>query len=163
MKIIGIDPGSVSLGYGIIKIAEEPEIIDKGIIRIPKNYDRFKKIKILYDQISEILKSEKPEFASIEDSFYHKNVKTTFFLGQIKGAVILALQNIDCKIFEFSPLEIKKAVVGYGQSTKEQVNFMVRKLLHLEGEKLSYDCTDALAAAICLIHSFDFRRKYLRS
>lgn len=159
MKIIGIDPGSISLGYGILEFNKEIEIVEKGIIKIPKNIDKFKRLKILYNKISEVLLKEKPEFAAIEDSFYHKNVKTILFLGQIKGAIILALENINCKIYEFSPLEVKKAVVGYGQATKEQVNFMIKKILNIKEEKLPYDCSDALAVAICFIHSFNFKNK----
>ncbi len=151
MKIIGIDPGSYVTGYALIEQEDNGiMLIEGGVVKVPKNIGKFDKLRYLYTKIEDIIKSKKPEYASIEDSFYYKNVKTSMYLGQIKGVLILALLNNNCKIYEFSPLEIKKAVVGYGQATKEQVEYMVRRLLNIEIEAKYSDFYDAIAAAICL-------------
>ena len=159
MKLIGIDPGSFVTGYGILEIEKDvPTLTEKGIIKVSSRIDKYKRVELIYEKISEILAQNQPDCAAIEDSFYYKNVKTALFLGQIKGIIILALQKNNCKIYEFSPLEIKRAVVGYGQATKEQVEFMVKRLLNMNTETLSYDCSDAIAAALCLSASIKLLR-----
>jgi crossover junction endodeoxyribonuclease RuvC len=159
MKLIGIDPGSFVTGYGILEIEKDvPTLIEKGIIKVSHKTDKYKRVELIYQKVSEILAQNQPDCAAIEDSFYHKNVKTALYLGQIKGIIILALQKNNCKIYEFSPLEIKRAVVGYGQATKDQVEVMVKRLLNMNTETLSYDCSDAIAAALCLSASIKLLR-----
>jgi crossover junction endodeoxyribonuclease RuvC len=154
IRLIGIDPGSYSTGYGIIEIERDTiRLVEKGVIKISNTVDRYKRIAMLYEKITDVIAQSKPEFAAVEDSFYHKNAKTALLLGQIKGIIILALQKNNCKIYEFSPLEIKKAVVGYGQATKEQVEIMIKCLLKLNKDKIPHDCSDAIAAALCLSNS----------
>jgi crossover junction endodeoxyribonuclease RuvC len=149
--IIGIDPGSHVTGYALIERGgNNLVLIEGGVIKISRHIDKHERLRYLYSEVSEILSNHNPEYAAIEDSFYYKNVKTSLYLGQVKGVLILALLNGGCKIFEFSPLEIKKAIVGYGQASKQQVEFMVKRLLKIS-EGINYsDYYDAIAAAICL-------------
>ena len=159
MKLIGIDPGSHATGYGIIELENDnPRVVKKGVIKISSKIDRYERIAMLYHQIADILSEHKPECAAIEDSFYYKNAKTALILGQVKGIIILALQENNCKIYEFSPLEIKRAVVGYGLATKEQVQLMITRLFKIDFTALSYDCSDAIAAALCLSNSIKLLR-----
>lgn len=151
MRIIGIDPGSYVSGYALIKEEANSLLLEGGgIVKAPKKLDKYGRLLYLYKQVNEIIKKNKPEYAAIEDSFYHKNVKTSLYLGQVKGVLILAFVINRCKIYEFSPLEIKKAVVGYGQASKEQVEYMVKRLLNVNTQINYSDYYDAIAAAICL-------------
>src|SRR4030042_6188482 len=151
MRLIGIDPGSYITGYAVIDEHNRTlNLCEGGLIKIPATIDKYHRLQILYEKIDEIVSENAPECAASEDTFYHKNVKTSLYLGQIRGAIILALLKNKCRIFEYSPLEIKQAVVGYGHASKDQVEFMVKRLLNIESKKISHDCSDAIATAICL-------------
>lgn len=151
VRIIGIDPGSYITGYALIKQEDDLLFLEGGgVVRAHKKLNKYDRLLFLYKQINEIIKNNTPEYAAIEDSFYYKNVKTSLYLGQVKGILILAFMNNKCKIYEFTPLEIKKAVVGYGQASKEQVEYMVKRLLKVNTQIVYSDYYDAIAAAICL-------------
>jgi crossover junction endodeoxyribonuclease RuvC len=149
MIVLGVDPGSKVTGYGLVeKKNSEMTCIHSGHIapsgRIPF-YDR---IHFIFQSTLEILERYRPEEMAIEDLFYAKNVKSSLKLGHARGAVLIAAVHCDVKIFEYSPLEIKKSVVGYGRATKEQVRSMVKVILKLK-DIPNLDTSDALAAAIC--------------
>jgi crossover junction endodeoxyribonuclease RuvC len=149
MIVLGVDPGSKVTGYGLVeKKNSEMTCIHSGHIapsgRIPF-YDR---IHFIFQSTLEILERYRPEEMAIEDLFYAKNVKSSLKLGHARGAVLIAAVHCEVKIFEYSPLEIKKSVVGYGRATKEQVRSMVKVILKLK-DVPNLDTSDALAAAIC--------------
>lgn len=149
MIVLGIDPGSKVTGYGLIeKKDNEMTCIHSGHIapsgRIPF-YDR---IHFIFQATVEILERYRPQEMAIEDLFYAKNVKSSVKLGHARGAALIAAVHCGVKIFEYTPLEIKKSVVGYGRATKEQVRSMVQVILKLK-DIPNLDTSDALATAIC--------------
>ena len=157
MIVLGIDPGSRVTGYGLVeKKDNEMTCIHSGHIapsgRIPF-YDR---IHFIFQVMVEILDQYRPQEMAIEDLFYAKNVKSSLKLGHARGAVLIAAVHCGVKIFEYTPLEIKKSVVGYGRATKEQVRSMVQVILKLK-DIPNLDTSDALATAICQINTSRFK------
>lgn len=150
MRIIGIDPGSVVTGIGIIDYdGSRLKLIDYDVVKMSskeKMHDRLKKI---YDCITEKITKFKPSELAIETAFYGKNVQSTMKLGQVRGSVIIAALNQSVNVSEYSPREVKKSVTGSGASSKEHVQYMVRTILSLRGRKMLNDSSDALAIALC--------------
>jgi crossover junction endodeoxyribonuclease RuvC len=153
VKVIGIDPGILVTGYGII---EEERVLKRGVIK-PVGETTGERLKSLFSQISIILEEEKPEYAVLEEIIYHKNPKTFFLLGAARGVTLLALEEKKVPVFEISPTKVKLAVTGNGRARKDQVAFMVKKLLDIEDE-LSHHITDALACAIAFMRKRDVIR-----
>ena len=160
MIVLGIDPGSNRTGYGLLREdSGNVRVIDYGCI----NLASLKSFSLKLAKISETLKSlimtHKPDFAAIEDCFYAKNVKSALKLGHVRGAVILTAVSENVEIAEYTPLEIKKAVTGYGRADKMQVQQMMRMLLNLPGVPQPEDAADALACAYCHIATYNLRKK----
>jgi crossover junction endodeoxyribonuclease RuvC len=146
----GIDPGSAITGYGIIRVSNNTlSYVDAGVIVTDKRALLPRKLEVIYDALHEKLSEFKPDCASIEEAFYAKNVHTTLVLGHARGVAILAAQKLSIPVLEFTPRVIKKAVVGNGNATKEQVEFMVKTILRLPRKEIHSDMYDALAAALC--------------
>jgi crossover junction endodeoxyribonuclease RuvC len=153
MIILGVDPGTVCTGYGIVSFdGNTLSQITSGIINIPATKDMAPRLKIIYDELDRLIKLHNPDEFAIETAFYGKNVQSAMKIGYARGVALLAAIKNDIPAKEYSPREIKKSVVGKGAATKEQVQFMIFKLLAMESEKIKYDQSDALAAAIC--HAF---------
>ncbi|MFQ6616367.1 MAG: crossover junction endodeoxyribonuclease RuvC [Fidelibacterota bacterium] len=161
-RILGIDPGIRTTGYGILQQNDEGEkVIAWGTLSPPRGQNLYQRLVYLYDGITQIILEHRPSEMAIEEAFFSKNARTALTLGQARGVVLLAAahQNIDC--FEYSPRKIKLAVVGNGNASKTQVQYMVKSLLSLgdsstgtaipSGPK-SFDVTDALATALCHIN-----------
>lgn len=150
--ILGIDPGSRKLGYGIIK-SENQKLIhyDNGVLNIPTESIPTR-LGYIYSHILSIIEKYKPDYFAIEECFVHKNVSGALKLGQARGAAILAAVNSNIEVFEYSPRSVKQAVVGKGSADKQQVQFMVKLLLNLPEEPLE-DAADALAIAICFANN----------
>lgn len=150
MILIGIDPGSRVCGYGLIE-AQGRVITAAGcdVIDISKTIGLPERLKGLFSGIDAVLEEYKPEVAVVESMFFHKNAKSVFTLGQARGVILLALARHGIPIFEYSPREIKKAVVGNGGASKQQVRFMVEQLFKLKGSDKPDDAYDALAIAMC--------------
>jgi len=147
--IMGIDPGSKVTGYGIIeKDRHILSWIDDGQISPSNGLSFYERIFDIFTKIRSVLDTYRPKEIAIEDLFYSKNVKSSIKLGHIRGAIIVAALISDIPIFEYTPLQIKKAVVGYGKATKEQVRDMVRIILDIKKD-MGLDSSDALAVAIC--------------
>lgn len=149
-RIIGIDPGIKTTGYGILQQDEEGEkIITCGTVSPPRGQTLYRRLAYLYDGISQIIREHGPSEMAIEEAFFSKNARTALTLGQARGVVLLAgaHQEIDC--FEYSPRKIKLAVVGNGNASKTQVQYMVKSLLSMKDFPDSFDVTDALATALC--------------
>jgi crossover junction endodeoxyribonuclease RuvC len=149
MLIFGIDPGTIVTGYGLIeKRRSGLACIDFGEIKPKKDQTFSGRLEFIYGRLLEIMKETRPEAVSLEDIFYGKNVKSLIKQGHVRGAIILAASHAGVPVFEYSPLEVKKAVVGYGVAEKRQVQQMVRAILKLP-ETPPPDASDALAIAIC--------------
>lgn len=150
MRVLGIDPGSFSTGYGIIGIEGDlPIYLGDGVISLKGELPQ--RLKRLYDGIKGVISRYRPEAIAVESPFVAKNVKSALRLGQIQAVVSLAAADSLLPLYEYSPMEVKIALTGYGRATKEQVREMVKRLLGLE-EDPSLDASDALAVAICHLH-----------
>ncbi len=160
MKIIGIDPGSSFTGWGIIEDRSGVlSLIDCGVIR-PKSKGKENfavRISFIYKALLEIIDYYKPEEAAIEQVFTAKNALTALKLGQARGVAVAACANFDIPIFDYVPTSVKKALVGVGRADKEQVAFMIGKILNMNVKRFRLDTTDALGVAVC--HS-SMRRFY---
>lgn len=160
MRVLGIDPGSNVTGYGIIeKNGRDFNTLKWGAIST-KQYPSFpEKLKKIYDDLEEVIKSYRPTTAAVEKIFFAKNPQSVIKLGQARGVALLAAINAGLGIAEYTPLEIKQSVTGYGRAGKSQMQSMVAKILSLKENPKPFDSSDALAVAICHIHSASFNNK----
>ncbi len=150
VRILGIDPGISVTGYGIIDyLSNQPKLIECGIIKTRANGSQGERLHQLYQGVSQLLKEFKPKALAVEDSFLGKNYKSAKILGGAKAVVLLAGAERKIDTQEYSPREVKQAVVGRGGASKEQVNFMVANLLRLKLPPAKEDTSDALAVALC--------------
>ena len=151
MRILGIDPGTGILGFGVVDINGQGKasLVDGGVIRTPVKQADSERLKTIYDELSEIIKVNKPEVMSVEKLFFSQNVTTAMSVSQARGVVLLCGIQNDLKLFEYTPQQIKLAITGYGRADKKQVQEMVRVVLNLKEVPKPDDCADALAAAIC--------------
>jgi crossover junction endodeoxyribonuclease RuvC len=164
MKILGIDPSLRSTGYGIIEQDDnELKLIKYGIIKTSAQMPFLDKLNVIKTQIDSIIKIYKPDEVAIENLFYARNIKTALTLGQVRGATLIAVASNQCPLHEYSPLEIKKAVTGYGRADKTQVQIMIKTLLKIQNNQIGEDATDALAAAYCHLNSRTFLDKIKKS
>jgi crossover junction endodeoxyribonuclease RuvC len=160
MAVIGIDPGTAITGFGIIEEAQDGSLIPLayGVIETPSNLEMPARLLILYNQLTEILLLHRPKSGAVEKLFFQRNVRTALSVGQARGVAILALQQQGVLLGEYTPLEVKQAVAGYGSADKRQVQLMVRTLLGLDDIPKPDDAADALAIAICHLHSQKFQQ-----
>jgi len=158
MRVLGIDPGSQSTGYGVVDRDEAGLSVRAfGTIKPSRRLPFYLKLSAIAVKVEETIAAHSPDEVVIESPFYAQNIKTAIALGQVRGAVLVAVASTGRPLFEYSALEIKKAVTGYGQAEKQQVNAMVRALLDIE-EEVETDASDALAAAICHLNARAFRK-----
>ncbi len=151
MIIVGFDPGLATLGYGVIKKdnKSKPEMIDYGIISTPKDENLAVRLCMLEKGVKQVIDSFKPDEIAIEELFFAKNVKTAISVAHARG-VILLTANKECgKIYEYTPLQIKQALTGYGRADKNQIQQMVKTFLNLKSIPRPDDAADALAVALC--------------
>lgn len=154
MRILGIDPGTACTGFGVVEGdgLGPVSLVECGVIRTRPRDPLPSRLHDIFEGVDELLERHKPDALSVEDVFYAKNVRTTVVLGHARGVVLLAGQRRGISIREIPPAEIKKAVVGNGAATKEQVQFMVTRLLRLRSAPQPADAADGVAAALaCLI------------
>lgn len=150
MKILGIDPGTATTGFGVLeKNSGALSAIDCGVVSTPKTLPLSNRLNILYEDITELIAKYKPQVIAVEKLFFARNVTTAIDVGQARGVILLAAQKADLKLVEYTPLQVKQAVTGYGQANKKQVQQMVQKLLKLQKLPKPDDAADALAIAIC--------------
>lgn len=160
MKILGIDPGYAIMGYGIVEMkGNHFSVCGYGALVTDKSMDMPERLKVIYAGLMEIINEYEPDVASIEELFFNTNVKTAILVGQARGAAIVACANSGLDIFEYTPLQIKQGLVGYGRAEKKQVQHMVKTILNLKEVPKPDDTADALAAAICHGHSAEFHNK----
>lgn len=148
---MGIDPGTAITGYGLLEVEDSfpPRLIDCGCIRTSKREKVPDRLATIYRTISKVISKYNPQEIAIEEIFFSKNVKTALSVGQARGVIILAACGEKREIFEYTPLQIKQAITGYGRARKEQVRYMIGKLLHLDQSYSPDDITDAIAVALC--------------
>lgn len=153
MIILGIDPGTASLGYALLKNKKNsPEIITYGCLNTPKNLEPALRLKTLYNGITRLIKQHRPNYLASEQLFFLKNQKTAMRVSQAQGIVLLAAANQKLPVLELTPLQVKQAVTGYGKAEKQQVQKMVKVILKLKEIPKPDDAADALAVAICAFH-----------
>lgn len=158
MRIIGIDPGTGILGFGVIESdGQKNAIVDAGVIRTPVKEDDAIRLQTIFDELSDIITETKPTEMAVEKLFFAQNVTTAMTVAQARGVVLLAGQQAGLKITEYTPLQIKQSLTGYGRADKKQMQEMVRVLLGLKEVPQPDDCADALAAA--LMHAGTVRVK----
>ncbi len=154
MRIIGIDPGFAITGFGVIEYTGNKfSIIDVGAITTEAGLELSDRLLTLSNGLDELIVKYKPDAMAVEELFFNTNVKTAIKVGHGRGVVLLAAAKADIKVYEYTPLQVKQAVVGYGRAKKEQVQQMVKVLLNLEKIPKPDDAADALAIAICHAHS----------
>jgi crossover junction endodeoxyribonuclease RuvC len=160
MRVLGIDPSLQSTGFGIVdEDAGRLSPIAYGIIKPAAKQPFHLKLAEIKTELEGLIRTYGPSEAAIENPFYAQNMKTALLLGQVRGAILVAVAGAGCGLAEYSALEIKKAVTGYGQADKEQVAIMVRSLLELSDERIPLDASDALAAAICHLNARQYHAK----
>lgn len=160
-RILGIDPGTVSTGWGVVEMAEgKLRHLAHGIIGSSGGAGQGSRLSRIYRGLQEVLQRYHPDGVSLEKVFFARNAQSALKLGQARGVALLVAAEIDLPIHEYTSAEIKLAVVGYGRASKEQVQKMVTSLLYLSG-RLSPDAADALAAAICYLHQRSFHARVI--
>ena len=160
MRVLGIDPSLKSTGYGLIEYTDqEYSVLTYGTIKPTGSKLLLHKINEIKNKIEEIIDTFKPEEVAIENTIYMQNIKTALILGQVRGAALIAVASQDRPLFGYSPLEIKKAVTGYGQADKNQVSIMIKTLLNIEDDNMETDASDALGTAFCHLNSRLFQQK----
>lgn len=159
MIILGIDPGTAIAGYGLVQSdGDDLTVIAYGAITTPASWDMPRRLKHIYAELITLIAQHQPTDAVIEKLFFSKNVRTALSVGQARGVALLAAAQSNVAIHEYTPLQVKQSVVGYGRADKNQVQQMVRMLLQLESIPQPDDAADALAIAICHAHSARFER-----
>jgi crossover junction endodeoxyribonuclease RuvC len=148
--VLGIDPGTATTGYGVVKADHigTMSLIECGVIRTRSRDPLPSRLQEIYEGVCELIHTHNPDALSVEDIFYAHNVRTTVVLGHARGVILLAAKQAEVAIFEYPPATIKKAVVGTGSATKDQVQFMLTRLLRLKSAPQPSDAADGVAAAL---------------
>ena len=150
VRILGIDPGYGITGFGLIDAQRgQSQLLRCGAITTPAGMDFPIRLQMIYNDMTELLKLAKPDAVAIEELFFGQNVTTGIGVAQSRGVILLAIQQADIPIFQYKPMQVKQAVVGYGNATKHQVMDMTKRLLHLEKMPKPDDAADAIAIALC--------------
>lgn len=163
MIVIGVDPGTASTGFGVVResernglVSDDLEAVDFGVISTPANLEMPLRLLELFEQLNKLLLLHRPDYSAVEKLFFQRNVRTALSVGQGRGVVLLAMAQAGIPVAEYTPLQVKQAIVGYGGADKGQVQQMVRAILGLPEIPQPDDAADALATAICHIHSARF-------
>lgn len=161
MIVLGVDPGTAATGYGVVARTGEGAVslVECGVIKTEPGAELAERLKEIYQGIAEVVARHEPDLMAVEGIFYSKNVRTTVVLGHARGAILLAATLRGLPIAEYSPAEVKSAVVGTGRATKEQVQFMVQRLLRLKEPPRPADAADGVAVALTHIYSGTLQEK----
>lgn len=158
--ILGIDPGTARMGYGVIRHdPSNTECLTWGVISTPTGIEQHLRLKDIYQELNDLIQKYNPTVVAVEDIFYAKNKKTIITVAQARGIALLAAAQNHKTTYSFTPLQVKQAVTSYGQADKKQVQHMVQKLLKLDELPKPDDAADALAVALCCAHSLSFLDK----
>jgi len=159
MKILGVDPGLAVTGYGLIEENRgKLNLITYSAIHTHPHQEIQERLRHIYDKFDEVFEEHRPDACAVETLFFAKNPKSVFQVGQARGVIILCASLYDVPVSEYSPLEVKQAVVGYGRAAKSQIQYMTRALLALRQTPRPADAADALAVAICHANSMKMKR-----
>jgi crossover junction endodeoxyribonuclease RuvC len=154
MLTLGIDPGTAIMGYGLVRSdGRTLQAVDYGVLTTAKDEPAAERLRRLYLGLGEIVARHEPDAVAVEELFFNTNVRTAIAVGQARGIALLAAAQAGVRVFEYTPLQVKGAVVGYGKASKEQVQSMTTTLLGLRAIPRPDDAADALAVAICHAHS----------
>lgn len=155
MKVLGVDPGTAATGYGVVVRGDggAVSLMECGVIRTTADDPLAARLRSIGEGLTDVLRRHGPDIVAVESVFYGKNVKTTVMLGHTRGAILLTAALNDCEVVGYSPAEIKNAIVGTGNATKEQVQFMVKKLLRLKEAPSPSDAADGVAVALCHLNT----------
>lgn len=150
MRILGIDPGTGILGFGVIDVTLQSKVtlVDAGVIRTKENQEDSIRLKTIFDELTEVIEQTKPEVMAVEKLFFAQNVTTAMSVSQARGVILLCGVQNGLELFEYTPLQVKQALTGYGRADKKQIQEMVRVMLGLKEAPRPDDCADALAVAI---------------
>jgi crossover junction endodeoxyribonuclease RuvC len=162
MVTLGIDPGIATTGFGIIQEGLDGRLtsLNFGVIQTTPDLTQAERLVQLYNRIKELILLHQPDMGAVEELFFERNVRTAISVGQARGVALLAMAELRLQIGEYTPLEVKQAVVGYGKADKRQVQQMVKIILGLDVIPKPDDAADALAIAICHIHSVKIHNLY---
>ena len=150
MRILGIDPGYATTGFGLIfSERSEVRLLQYGVVTTPKDLPFPERLRILYDDVVRLVEVTQPDAAAVEELFWGHNITTGIGVSHGRGVILLALAKSGVPIFEYTPMQVKQAVVGYGKAEKRQVMDMTRRLLHMEQVARPDDAADAIAIALC--------------
>lgn len=156
MRILGIDPGTGILGFGVIDVDRgKTQLVDGGVIRTPVKEDDAVRLQTIYEELTDIITQNKPKIMAVEKLFFSQNVTTAMTVSQARGVVLLCGKQAGLELFEYTPQQIKQAITGYGRADKKQIQEMVKTILKLKEVPKPDDCADALACAIT--HSMSMR------
>jgi len=156
MLVLGIDPGTATTGYGLVRQTErgdQLQVVAYGAITTPSDWPMPTRLQKIYRELTALIRKHHPTDGAVEQLFFSRNVKTALAVGQARGVALLALADGGVTIHEYTPLEVKQSVVGYGRAEKGQVQELVKLLLGLDAVPQPDDAADALAIAICHLHS----------
>ncbi|HEX6938750.1 MAG TPA: crossover junction endodeoxyribonuclease RuvC [Longimicrobiales bacterium] len=150
MIVLGVDPGAATTGYGVVARGSDGAVslLECGVVRTDAGGGLPQRLREIYDGVVEVIGRHSPDIMAVEGIFYAKNVRTTVVLGHARGAILLAATLRDLPVAEYSPAEVKNAIVGTGRATKEQVQFMVQRLLRLKSPPRPADAADGVAVAL---------------
>jgi crossover junction endodeoxyribonuclease RuvC len=162
--ILGLDPGTASTGFGVISVAgNRLRAVEYGVVDTPAGMPLEKRLELIFAGVVEVLGRHRPDATAVESLFFNTNVRTAFAVGQARGVTLLACSQAGCQVFEYTPLQVKQAVVGYGKAGKDQVMEMVRALLGLSETPRPDHAADALGVAICHANTSAMRDRVARS
>jgi crossover junction endodeoxyribonuclease RuvC len=154
MLVLGIDPGAAITGWGLVsKEGDQLALVDYGTVRTSSDAPLPQRLQVLYRGLGQVISSHGPSAVAVEKLFFNKNVRTAMTVGQARGVALLAVAEAGLPVHEYTPLEVKQAVCGYGRASKEQIQKLVQMLLGLDSIPQPDDAADAIAIAICHIHS----------
>jgi crossover junction endodeoxyribonuclease RuvC len=160
MKALGIDPGTATTGYGILEsVGDEIRIVDYGCIKTSSKETASARLKKIHADIKKLISKHKPKCVAVERLFFGVNTKTAMAVGQARGVILLTASEAGLEIAEYTPLQVKMALTGYGRADKQQIQQMVKRLLKLDSIPKPDDAADALAIALCHMNSDAFNSK----
>jgi crossover junction endodeoxyribonuclease RuvC len=161
MLVLGIDPGTARTGFGLVEESAGGELkaVNYGVITTAAGEPSQNRLLSIYESVQSLISEHRPDRAAIEKIYFQQNVSTALSVGQAKGVVLLAFSQAGLEVAEYTPLEVKQAIVGYGRAEKRQIQEMIQMLLSLESRPQPDDAADALAVAVCDLHMGGFRKR----
>ena len=164
MLVLGIDPGTAITGYGLIKEVSKGsyEAVRFGCIRTEAKTEMPARLHEIYSEVIHLIEEHRPDLVAVEELFFNTNARTAIAVGQARGTILLAAANSHVTVREYTPLQVKQAVVGYGRADKAQVQYMVKTLLRLKETPKPDDVADALAIALCCLQSYEWEKQTKR-